>query len=95
MGRGGGRRNSVQKKDGKLEGILYSWKKRKDEFGTGVFGGGRRKVRGRGRRKSVQWEGEKEGGILYSGKRRRKEGFCTKERWEGRRNSVQLEGEEG
>jgi hypothetical protein len=75
VGRGGGRRDSVQRKDGKVEEILYSWKERKDEFGTGVFGGGRRKVRGRGRRKSVQWEGEEEGGILHGGKRMRKEGI--------------------
>ncbi len=51
----------------------------KNEFGTEVFGGGRRKVRWGGRRKSVQWEGEEEGGILYSGKRRRKEEFCIKD----------------
>ncbi len=95
MERGVGRRNSVERKDGKLEGILYSWKKRKDEFGTGVFGRGRRKMRGRGRRKSVQWEREEEGGILYSEKRSRKEEFCRKERWEVKRNSVQLEEEEG
>jgi hypothetical protein len=55
---------------------MYSWKKRKDQFGTGVFGGARRKVRGGGRRKSVQWEGEEEGGIMYSGKVRRRDEFC-------------------
>ncbi len=54
MGSGGGTKNSAQRKDGKLEGIVYSWKKRKDEFGTGVFGEGRRKVKVGGRRKSVQ-----------------------------------------
>jgi hypothetical protein len=81
------RRNSVQ--------ILYSWKKRKDEFGTEVFGGGRRKVRWGGRRKSVTVGRVGGGGILYSGKRRRKEEFCIKERWEVKRNSVQLEEEEG
>ncbi len=67
----------------------------KNEFGIGVFGGGRRKVIRGGRRKSVQWEGEEEGGILYSGKRRRKEEFRIKERLEVKRNSVQLEEEEG
>ncbi len=89
MGRGEGRKNSVLRKEGKLKGIMYSWKKIKDDFVTGVFGGGRMKVRGRGRRKSVQWEGEEEGGILYSGKRMRKEElFCTVGR-RGRMKSVQ------
>jgi hypothetical protein len=81
-------KNSVETWGG--EKILCSVK---NEFGIGVFGGGRRKVRwgdkekictvgrGGGGRNSAQWEDEEEGRILYKG------------RWEVKRNFVQLEEE--